>query len=111
MFKRYLYRNYCSFAAINHRFGRRVTPLGWLLMATTIVSAALGADTNLSMAYQGFAFLGCLLVASALGTGFNRPRVEIERTLPRFGLAGEPLRYRIRIWNRSRRAQNSLTVG
>ena len=53
-FKRYLYRNYRTFAAITHRFGRRVTLTGWLVLAGTVAAAALGADTNASLELSDF---------------------------------------------------------
>ena len=73
LFKRYLYRNYRTFASITHRFGRRVTPAGWMVLIGTVTAAALGADTNLSWSYQTFALLGCLVLAGALCTPLGRP--------------------------------------
>ncbi|MGA2750049.1 MAG: DUF58 domain-containing protein [Verrucomicrobiota bacterium] len=109
-FKRYLYRNYRTFASITHRFGRRVTMTGWMVLGGTVAAAVLGVDTNISLSYQTFAILGCVVAASALCTPLGRPRLSIERRLPKFGSVGEPLRYRLVVRNRGRRAQNGLRL-
>ena len=109
-YKRYLYHNYRIFATITHRFGRRLTLTGWVMLGGTIAAAALGADTNVSLSYQTFSVLGCLVLASALCTPLGRPKLSLQRILPRFGSVGEPLRYRIRVRNESRRPENALTL-
>jgi len=109
-FRRYLHRNYSTFASITHRFGRRLTRTGWVMLGGTVAAAALGADTNASLSYQTFAVLGCLLLASALCTPFGRPQVSLQRILPKFGSVGETLRYRIRIRNQGSRPQNALKL-
>jgi len=109
-FKRYLHRNYHTFAAITHRFGRRVTRTGWMMLCGTVAAAALGADTNASHSYQTFSVLGCLVLAAALCTPFGRPRLGLERILPKFGSVGERLRYRIVVRNRGHRPQNALKL-
>ena len=109
-YKRDLYRNYRVLAAITHRFGRRLTLTGWVLLGGTVAAAALGADTNVSLSYQTFAVLGCLVLASALSMPLARPKVSLERILPKFGTVGETLRYRIFIRNPSRQPQNELSL-
>jgi uncharacterized protein (DUF58 family) len=109
-FKRYLYRNYHTFASITHRFHRRITLGGWMVLGGTVAAAALGADTNASLCYQTFALLICVIVISAACTPFGRPRLSLQRILPRFGAAGEPLRYRVRVRNESLRRENSLLL-
>ena len=98
-FKRYLYRNYRTFASITHRFGRRLTLTGWVIMSGTVAAAALGADTAASSSYQTFAMLGCLVLASAICTLFGRATLKLERRLPKFGSVGETLRYSILVRN------------
>jgi uncharacterized protein (DUF58 family) len=109
-FRRYLHRNYRIFASITHRFGRRLTLTGWVMLSGTVAAAALGADTNASLSYQTFAVLGCLVLAGAICTPWGRPKVSLERILPKFGSVGEKLRYRIRIRNESRQPQNALKL-
>ena len=109
-FKRYLYRNYRTFASITHRFGRRVTATGWMVLGGTVAAAALGADTNASLSYQTFAVLACVVLAAAVCTPFGRPRLALERMLPKFGSVGERVRYRIVVRNQGRRAQKALKL-
>jgi uncharacterized protein (DUF58 family) len=110
LFKRYVHYNYWSFASLTHRFSRRLTLTGWVMVGGTVAAAALGADTNASISYQTFAVLGCLVLASALCTPLGRPKLSLERVLPRFGSVGEPLRYRIRVRNEGRKPQNALKL-
>ena len=110
IFKRYLYRNYHTFASITHRFHQRVTLAGWLMLGGTVAAAALGADTNASSCYQTFALLSCILLVSAACTPFGRPKLTLQRLLPKFGAVGEQLRYRIVVRNRSKRTENALQL-
>jgi uncharacterized protein (DUF58 family) len=110
LFQRYLHRNYWTFASITHRFKRRLTAAGWVMLGGTVAAAALGADTNASLSYQTFAVMGCLVLASALCTPLGRPKLSLERVLPKFGSVGETLRYRIRVRNQGRKPQNALKL-
>jgi hypothetical protein len=109
-FTRYLYRNYWTFASFTHRFGRRLTLTGWVMLIGTVAVGALGADTNASSSYQTFALLGCLVLASALCAPWGRTSLSLERMLPKFGSVGETLRYRILVRNRGRAPQNALSL-
>jgi len=109
-FKRYLYRNYHTFASITHRFHRRVTLAGWMVLGGTVAAATLGADTNASNCYQTFALLVCVVLVSAACTPFGRPNLSLQRILPKFGAAGERLRYRIVARNHSKRAEKALQL-
>jgi len=109
-FRRYLYRNYHTFASITHRFHRRVTLAGWVVLGGTVAAAAVGADTNASLCYQTFALLACVVLVSAACTPFGRPSLSLERILPKFGAVGERMRYRILARNKSKRAENALRL-
>ena len=109
-FKRYLYRNYHTFASITHRFAQRVTLAGLLVLGGTVAAAALGADTNASYCYQTFALLACVLLISAACTPFGRPKLSLQRLLPKFGAVGEKLHYRIIARNQSMRKENALQL-
>lgn len=109
-FRRYLYRNYHTFAAITHRFHRRVTLAGWVVLGGTVAAAAVGADTNASLCYQTFALLAAIVCVSAACTPLGRPKLALERILPKFGAVGEKLRYRILARNQSDRAENALQL-
>jgi hypothetical protein len=85
MFRRYLFRNYRLLSALQHWLKRRLTPSGILVLWTLFFVAGLGMDTDVTMAYQAFSFLVCLVFASAASAYFSRGRYEVRRILPKFG--------------------------
>jgi len=108
--RRYLYRSYYSSGRWGRRFGGRTTPVGWVVVIGAAATAALGADTNVSVAYQAFAFLACAIVVALIGVRFSGRRVVFERILPRFGSVGEPLPCRMIVRNQSKRTLKSLSL-
>ena len=109
MFQRYLYLNYRAFSALKFWVKRRITPAGWLVLGATLAAAALGVDTNSSLAYQTFAFLFLTILVSAFLTRWSGvKRISVQRILPRFGSAGERLSYSLILRNESRRTQRAL---
>ncbi len=89
---------------------RRFTGAGMLVLGAAWAGAVLGVDTERSMSYQAFTLL---LAAIALAVPFAflfRPRLAIERTVPRLATAGARFSYRIRVRNGSRDAQRGLVV-
>lgn len=81
-----------------------------LVFLAIIATGLMGADTNLSLAYQGFVFLCLLFIVALAGTQFSRTRVAAERALPRFGSAGLPLSYRVTLTNLTGKPQRGLSV-
>jgi uncharacterized protein (DUF58 family) len=110
MFKRYVYQNYRVFAALKFRLRRRFTELGWVVVGAMCITAPIGVDTNMSLAYQTFTFLLCLFGISALCLKFNRGDFSVERVLPRLGSAGQKLSYGVVLKNKTRVPQRTLTV-
>jgi uncharacterized protein (DUF58 family) len=110
VFRRLLYRNYRSSGALNRRFSGRITMVGWFVLVLTGLTAALGADTGSSLAYQTFAFLICAVIVALIGVRFSRRTVEFERSLPKFGSAGEPMPYRMIVRNRSKATFRALSI-
>ncbi|MBI3297892.1 MAG: DUF58 domain-containing protein [Elusimicrobia bacterium] len=86
-----------------HGARRRLTPGGWLALACLIGSAALGIDTNQSMAYQAFCLVIELFALSCAAALAWRPRFSAARRLPRFGTAGVPLPYTATVRNEGRK--------
>ena len=77
----------------------RLTPAGWVVLATAGGAALAGVDTNQTMTYQAFTLLAALLLlAFGASLGF-RARTRIERSLPPYATAGEPVSYRVAITN------------
>jgi len=97
-------------AAIDHRLRERLTFAGWLALGAAGAAAAAGLDTNLTVTYRAFAFLGSLLALAWLATLAWRPRAEASRELPRYATAGEPFRYRVTVVNRGARALSGAEV-
>ncbi len=111
MFKRYLFLNYRAFSALKFWFRHRVTATGWLVLGATLASAALGVDTNATLAYQTFTFLFLLILSSAfLARWSGCKTISAERILPKFGSAEEQMSYSLVLRNNSRRVQRSLNV-
>jgi len=111
MFKRYLYLNYRAFSALKFWLRRRITASGWMVLGATLASAALGVDTNVTLAYQTFTFLFLLILCSAfLARWSGCKTISAERILPKFGSAEELMTYSLVIRNNSRRVQKSLNV-
>ena len=70
----------------------------------------MGLDTNRTVAYQAFAFLAALLVMSLATALLFRARFTVERRLPRYGTAGEPLPYHLSVESQSARRQSDLLL-
>jgi len=106
--RRLLFIGFRKFYGVNQWMSRRFTPAGRLMLGALAASAVVGIDTNRTLAYQAFTlFLSLLLIAFAF-IPFFRGRFTVDRRLPRFGTAGDPLTYRIRVENRSNKPQRGL---
>ncbi|MBU2547193.1 MAG: DUF58 domain-containing protein [Proteobacteria bacterium] len=93
------------------RWGRlRLTRAGLLFLAGLVLAGVFGMNTNRTLAYQTFAFLASLLVIALVSGLFFRTRFSIVRVLPRYGTAGHPLTYRLRITNHSDHFQQGLSA-
>lgn len=89
---------------------RRFSPAGTLALTALGVSAAIGVDTRLTLAYQVFTFLAGLLLLAFLATLRFRPPLSLARDLPRLGSVGQPLRYRVRAVNTGTAPLRGLTI-
>ncbi|AFY94147.1 DUF58 domain-containing protein [Chamaesiphon minutus] len=87
---------------------RRFTPSGLGVLVCFVFSGIVGADTNQSLSYQLFCFLGASLAIAIAASHFQRYRVRATRILPRFGTVGMPLRYRIVFENQTPRRHEGL---
>ena len=105
-----LYRLYRIVSSLQHSARRRFTPGGWIVFTCLILTGGMATDTEQSLGYQAFALLLCLSLAAIAVAPFFRVRFSAERLLPKFGSAGQPLRYGILIRNRSKQTQSGLQV-
>ncbi len=108
--RRRLWLNYRSASGTNHWFRRRVTRPGWTVLGGIFAAGLMGVDTNLSVAYQAFVFLIILFVFSVIASRFAGAKLLVERSLPRYGTAGSPLRYDVTVTNSTQRPQHGLSV-
>jgi uncharacterized protein (DUF58 family) len=104
------WKQYRRSSGLKYWFIRRFTKAGLLTLILAVMLAGLGADTTLAVAYQAASLLGVALVISFAWTFVKRPLFRAERILPRFGTAGSPLQYRVRIANPTRQTQAALTI-
>ncbi|MBF0369819.1 MAG: DUF58 domain-containing protein [Magnetococcales bacterium] len=101
MIRRLLYPLFRRFAGMTHRWRRRFTSPGLLVITGIGVTAIFGIDTSQTLDYQLFAWLMALLIPAMLSTLFFRGRFRASRQLPQFATAGESFSYEIVLENPS----------
>ncbi len=109
--RRLLHRALRSVSALDHWLRERLTAAGWLVAGAAGAAAAAGLNTNQTVTYRAFAFLGVLIALAWIASWLFRARVEASRELPRYATAGEPYRYRVTLINRSSHALSGATLG
>jgi uncharacterized protein (DUF58 family) len=97
-------------AGLGYRLGRRLTRGGMLVAGVLVASAALGIDTNQTVAYRLFTLAAGLLAVAAIGAWLLRERFTIERILPRLATAGESFRYRVVVTSHAASLRDGLTL-
>ena len=89
---------------------RRFTLAGLCVAGGFIVAGAVGSDIENTVTYQAFALLLALLLQAFACSFFFRARFSATRSLPRFGTAGQPLQYSVRVKNLTAKTQAGLTL-
>ncbi|MDD5141331.1 MAG: DUF58 domain-containing protein [Verrucomicrobiales bacterium] len=89
---------------------RRFTLAGLCVAGGFIVAGAVGSDIENTVIYQAFALLLALLLQAFACSFFFRARFSATRSLPRFGTAGLPLQYSLRVKNLTAKTQAGLTL-
>lgn len=97
-------------AASQRVIERRLTRVGMLVGGVMIGTAALGVDTQLTMAYRVFAFAAALIVVGWIATLLQRGRFGVARHLPRVVTAGEPFTYRVTLNNHANAPRDGLAL-
>lgn len=95
---------------LQHRILRRFTPAGWLVASAMAVAGVMSIDPETTVAYQAFPALLFLLMSAVAFGWFFRVRFGATRVMPRFGTAGNPLSYRIRLKNLDSTSQRDLAL-
>lgn len=80
------------------------------MQTATLICGAIGLDTDLSLVYQLFALMLCLLIFSRFSLKFQVPEVSCRRRLPRYATADEPFEYRITVTNQGSRIEKDLRI-
>ena len=104
------YRVFSAVSGIWFWITRRFTSAGFLALGALVIAGALGIDTNQTLAYQIFAFLGALLAAAMLATALLRPKFQVARSLPRMITAGQAFDYRVLVKNLGARPADGLAL-
>ncbi len=108
--RRFLYRYFRSLSSVQYWLRRRFTKAGLLVLGALLASAVLGLDTSRTMAYQAFTLLLGLIVVSIVSSLWFRAKLSIERLVPRCAAVGQPLSYRIRVYNKQGRPLPGLIL-
>ena len=107
--QRFVYPSWSRLTRIDRSASRRRSERGGLIQTGAVVCAALGIDTDLTLIYQLFALLVCLIVASRVSLRFLTPKVRVTRRLPRYATAGEPFTYHLLVENIGTRVERDLS--
>lgn len=109
-FRRRSYRQYRFYFVMRRWFVRRIGSVGVLVLASALVLAMFGLDTNMTVAYQAFTLMLALIIVSGLTLWLGRTKFSAQRILPRFASAGSPVKYRVRFKNTGRFALRDVDV-
>lgn len=89
---------------------RRFTLAGLMVLGGFLVASSVSTDVENTVTYQSFSLLMAFLFLAVASSFFFRARFLATRSLPRFGTAGQPLRYRVRVVNLTEKTQAGLTL-
>jgi uncharacterized protein (DUF58 family) len=107
---RLIYRSYRITSGALYRVRRRLTPAGLMILGALCLVTVLSPDTENNALYQALPLFFCLVLIPIPWTFAFRASFSVERVLPRFGTVGQPLKYRLRLRNRSNRPQSGLAL-
>ena len=105
-----LYRLHFLYSGLLHWAQRRFTRPGLAVLAGVFVVGLVGVDPDLSVSYQAFSVLMCLVLVAFCCTGAFPARFAVARRLPAFGTAGSPFSYRVIVRNLTGQTQDGLTL-
>ena len=108
--RRALYRYYLQYEKLKPAVLRRFTKSGSIVVIALACAAMLGVDTSMAMAYQAFTLLAFLVLAAAVSSRLSRVKFDVHRTLPRYGSAGQPIRYQVSVRNLTKARQEGLVL-
>jgi len=103
-----LYPVYRFLSAVRFWSARRFTSTGGALLTALLILIPLAADTENNVAYQAACLLVALLLAASMFGWLVRARMVVERRLPKFATAGEPVSFSAVVRNLTPRKQIGL---
>ncbi len=110
VFREFIFPSWIRLTRANRNARRKASDRGQLLFTAAFICGAVGLDTDLSMVYQLFALLVCLMIAARLSLRFMVPEVSLKRRLPRYATAEEPFDYYITVYNDGERVERDLRI-
>ncbi len=99
----WLHKIYFQGSGITHFLVRRCRPAAFAAGPVLLLAGCLGVAHDRTSVYQLFSFTLGIVIISLPWAMSRRASVEARRELPRFGTAGEPLRYHVRVWHHGKR--------
>jgi uncharacterized protein (DUF58 family) len=105
-----IYWNYHATSGLWFWARRRFTRAGLCVAGGFMVAGLTGLDIENTVIYQSFALLLAFLLLAFAGSFFFRANFSATRSLPRFGTAGQLLRYRMTVKNLTAKPQVGLTL-
>ncbi len=110
MFRRLIYPGYARLTSASRKASRRTSERGGFIRNGAVFSAVIGIDTNLTLAYQLFALLLCMIILSRIALRYQKPQVSLRRRLPRYATVGELFDYQISIANLGDQIEKDLRI-
>ena len=110
MFREFIFPGFVRLSRASRRASRRTSERGRFIQISAVICAAIGVDTNLTLVYQLFAFLLCLIIVSRLSLRVQPPKVSVKRRLPKYATAGQTFEYFIAVSNEGSHIERDLKL-
>ena len=95
---------------MNQYLHKKLTATGMLVFISAIFSGLLGLDTRQTFSFQIFSLLLSMILIGLIATLIFRGRFSMQRQLPNYCTAEQPLKYRIRINNHTSTTHKNLSL-
>ncbi|MCZ6502917.1 MAG: DUF58 domain-containing protein [Gammaproteobacteria bacterium] len=110
MFREFIFPGFVRLSRASQRASRRTSERGRFIQISAVICAAIGVDTNLTLVYQVFALLLCLIIVSRLSLRVLPPKVSVRRRLPKYATAGQTFEYFIAVSNEGSHIERDLKL-
>ena len=105
-----IYWNYHATSGLWYWARRRFTLAGLCVAGGFLLAGLTGLDIENTVIYQSFGLLLAFLLLAFAGSILIRANFSATRSLPRFGTAGQPLKYHVTVKNLTAKPQAGLTL-